>query len=331
MGAYYSSDIERSKYYQDNIHKSLRRRQPIQEINNKMAWSFILIASSGLLLLYFFVEYIFIFILIIFCFGSINGLSTIFTHGIDTFFPQFQLHEYYIKYIDLKFTLSDIFGIIPSFIISIIWYFTRSISKYNSISLLLQNIMCCGLLMILQRTIRLTNLKIATILLSTAFFYDIFWVFISPLFFKSSVMVKVATYQHKGNINDTLPVILQFPRINDIFHSPMILGLGDIALPGLLISYLLRFDYNMKFQSFYKNGYSIPSICGYAIGMLLTDINLIIMQKGQPALLFLVPCTLGTTLYLSYKRKHFKYLWNGTHQHQHKYTNLLKSSELQKD
>ena len=38
--------------------------------------------------------------------------------------------------------------------------------------------------------IRLSNIKVATLLLSMAFAYDIFFVFISPYFFSQSVMVK---------------------------------------------------------------------------------------------------------------------------------------------
>eukprot|EP00483_Globobulimina_turgida_P009886 UN09905 len=150
-------------------------------------------------------------------------------------------------------------------------------------------------------------------------------------------MVSVATYQHNDNSNDTLPVVLKFPRLNDIFHSPMILGLGDIALPGLLISYLLRFDYQNKIDIMpcmdnIKNGYFLTSLIGYFVGMLLTDINLIVMQSGQPALLFLVPCTLGVTAIIAYKRGHFKRIWNGVSS-QYKPTNgkaqefLLKSQK----
>jgi signal peptide peptidase-like protein 2B len=39
---------------------------------------------------------------------------------------------------------------------------------------------------------RLPNIRVATILLCCAFFYDIFWVFISPLIFKQSVMIAVS-------------------------------------------------------------------------------------------------------------------------------------------
>lgn len=306
LGAWYSSDAERAKMYCSNNNRMrLRRRAPIQEIDKTMAWSFILVASTGLLTLYFFVSKIFIIIVIVFCIGATNGLSTIFSHLIDYFIPRLQNIEYNIHRLDLQFTLSDLIGFIPAGFLSIIWFLTRR----NNYAWILQNIMCIGLLLALQRTVRLTNIKIASILLGTAFFYDIFWVFLSPYFFSSSVMVSVATYQHGGNDKDTLPVVLKIPRLDDIFHSPMILGLGDIALPGLFISYLLRYDY-LNNVGINWNGYFLPALIGYAIGMLLTDINLILMRHGQPALLFLVPSTLGLTILLSYKRGHFKNLWN---------------------
>merc|ERR1712014_324364 len=91
----------------------------------------------------------------------------------------------------------------------------------------------------------------------------------------------------------------------------MILGLGDVALPGLLVSYLLRFDYLSKFGMSWTKGYFLPSLAGYCIGMCATDLNLILMRSGQPALLFLVPGTLGLTAVLAYRRGHLEYLWNG--------------------
>ncbi|CAI8583157.1 unnamed protein product [Vicia faba] len=44
---------------------------------------------------------------------------------------------------------------------------------------------CTGILQLAQ----LPNIKVATVLLSYAFAYDIFWVFISPLIFHESVMI----------------------------------------------------------------------------------------------------------------------------------------------
>jgi len=43
------------------------------------------------------------------------------------------------------------------------------------------------------QVIKLNSLNVAAILLLVAFFYDIFFVFISPLVFSKSVMITVAT------------------------------------------------------------------------------------------------------------------------------------------
>lgn len=44
-----------------------------------------------------------------------------------------------------------------------------------------------------SQTMFSTVFQVAAALLGMAFFYDIFWVFISPLFFKKSVMITVST------------------------------------------------------------------------------------------------------------------------------------------
>ncbi|MCI29197.1 signal peptide peptidase-like 5-like, partial [Trifolium medium] len=46
----------------------------------------------------------------------------------------------------------------------------------------------CLIITVLQLA-QLPNIKVATVLLSCAFAYDIFWVFISPLIFHESVMI----------------------------------------------------------------------------------------------------------------------------------------------
>jgi len=39
---------------------------------------------------------------------------------------------------------------------------------------------------------------------------------------------------------------------------------------------------------------------------------LLILQMGQPALLYLVPCTLIPAVFLGWRRKELKNLWTGT-------------------
>lgn len=56
--------------------------------------------------------------------------------------------------------------------------------------------------------IRVGSLRIASCLLSMMFVYDIFWVFLSGLIFKQSVMVAVAT----GGGGESLPMLFLIPH-----------------------------------------------------------------------------------------------------------------------
>ena len=67
------------------------------------------------------------------------------------------------------------------------------------------------------KVLRLPSLRICTILLSALFFYDIFFVFITPLFMSGkSVMVEVAT----GHSSDEqLPMVKNPQEIIDLSNS----------------------------------------------------------------------------------------------------------------
>merc|ERR1719469_703974 len=104
-------------------------------------------------------------------------------------------------------------------------------------------------------------------------------------------------------------MLLRIPAVGDAFGSDRLLGFGDIALPGLLISYLRRHD--LLSRRPLKAGYFVPALVGYFVGLNLTIAALCIMRMGQLALLYLVPCTLGTTLILAKVRGESNLLWEG--------------------
>jgi signal peptide peptidase-like protein 2B len=57
--------------------------------------------------------------------------------------------------------------------------------------------------------------------------------------------------------------------------------------------------------------YFVPLVIAYAVGLLMANAAVYLMQMGQPALLYLVPCTLGTMIYLGWKREELRALWEG--------------------
>ena len=138
---------------------------------------------------------------------------------------------------------------------------------------------------------------------------QIYFVFISPLLFSESVMIKVAT---GGNTGEVLPMLLKIPRLNDALGGYSMLGLGDVALPGLFVSFLLRFDYMKRAQSVWRS-YCFIATVAYACGLVATYVGLALMRSGQPALLYLVPALLGSTVFVAWRRNEFNELWVGPH------------------
>ena len=167
----------------------------------------------------------------------------------------------------------------------------------------------------------------ATLLLSLLFFYDIYFVFYTPL------MVTVAT-------SLDVPIKLLFPRPlpagSDKRYALAMLGLGDVVLPGIMIALSLRFDFwrwcearrlasikgldeatakatplpkyikptgtwgerawNCAMSDLggvFPKTYFYSSIVGYIVGMLATLVVMHVFNHAQPALLYLVPTVLG--------------------------------------
>ncbi len=50
---------------------------------------------------------------------------------------------------------------------------------------------------------------------------------------------------------------------------------------------------------------------GYAVGLLLANVCAVLMNYGQPALLYLVPCTLGSLALVGYFDGDLQVLWDG--------------------
>ncbi|CAI9775723.1 unnamed protein product [Fraxinus pennsylvanica] len=109
---------------------------------------------------------------------------------------------------------------------------------------------CSGFFLIIQgialiitvlQIVRIPNLKVGTVLLSCAFIYDIFWVFVSKKLFHESVMIVVARGDRSGE--DGIPMLLKIQRLFDPWGGYSIIGFGDILLPGLLVAFSLRFDW----------------------------------------------------------------------------------------
>eukprot|EP00591_Stephanopyxis_turris_P012612 CAMPEP_0195509108 /NCGR_PEP_ID=MMETSP0794_2-20130614/2133_1 /TAXON_ID=515487 /ORGANISM="Stephanopyxis turris, Strain CCMP 815" /LENGTH=685 /DNA_ID=CAMNT_0040636243 /DNA_START=250 /DNA_END=2307 /DNA_ORIENTATION=- len=256
-------------------------------------------------------------------------------------------------FLDEPVTLVNIFALITSYGIGITWIIVGFTASDPSIILfywVLQDIMGACMCITFLGLIRLNSIKVASILLTAAFFYDIFFVFITPYFFQKSIMITVATsggpptadptwcekYPSDADCQggDPLPMLFTIPRLGDYQGGASLLGLGDVVLPGLLLSLACRLDCAKRVvglssggrgictspisntstpccKSGVCSGYFYPVLVAYAVGLMLANMAVYLMKMGQPALLYLVPCCLGTMCFIAWSKGEMRDLWEG--------------------
>lgn len=210
--------------------------------------------------------------------------------------------------VDALFLLCFTISIVPG----ITYYFT----KYYQ----LNNLMGIAFCLFGIENIMLGSFKVGFILLSLLFFYDIYWVFFTP------VMVTVAK-------NLEGPIKLMFPKMFD-WSEPKdfnMIGLGDIVIPGIFVALMLRYDYLRTLARCRKEMRTVEedvnknavvlfncrnfrtfiwTFVGYTLGILTTLAIMNFFMKAQPALLYLVPgCLVGSMLTALFSRG-FNDLWN---------------------
>jgi len=273
---------------------------------------FVIVGSLVLILFFYFFNIIYYFLLIIVTLVSFVSLFFVLSTGVDNVFERagwgaksFKLSVLPV----IHYSIVVLSLLCISFIV--LWIVTGYWLVVNCLA------WCIGVTQL--SLLKLPNLKIAVLLLSAFLLYDVFWVFISPYIFGESVMVAVATKMPVSS----LPMTLSMPHILDS-NSYSLLGLGDIVLPGLFVCYTYGVDKSI--QSIVNNeiidlptiptkipkvSYFIIALLGYTVGFACTLVSFVVMQKGQPALLYLVPCTLIPISIAAYFQDHIKLMWSG--------------------
>ncbi|XP_069505708.1 signal peptide peptidase-like 2B isoform X2 [Ambystoma mexicanum] len=248
---------------------------------------FVVMCCSMLVLLYFFYDQLVYVTISIFCLAASIGLySCLCPFARRLPFGKCRIPDnnlpYFHKRPQVRMLLLAVFCIS----VSVVWGVFRNEDQWAWI---LQDILGISFCLYMLKTIRLPTFKACTLLLVVLFIYDVFFVFITPFLTKTgeSIMVEVAAGPSNSNTHEKLPMVLKVPRLN---FSPLalcgrqfsLLGFGDILVPA------------------------------YGIGLLVTFVALALMQMGQPALLYLVPCTLITSFAVALWRKEFTMFWTGS-------------------
>ncbi|KAM0931270.1 hypothetical protein ACQ4PT_000342 [Festuca glaucescens] len=272
----------------------------IVELEAKTAVLFIVVSSCVLLFLFFFTSIWSAWLLVImFCFSGLQGLHFVTSSLIVRVF----------KCGDAKVKLPLIgnvtvvtLAVLPVALFVVVMWATHQSSAFAWVG---QNLMGICMMILVLQIVQMPNIKVASALLISAFLYDIFWVFISPLIFKKSVMITVAKGTEEG---PSLPMVLKMPKEFDVWNGYDMIGFGDILFPGLLVAFSFRYD--RSHGKGLTDGYFLYVMIGYAFGLSFTYVGLYLMKSGQPALLYLVPCTLGTITLLGAQRGELSQLWN---------------------
>ncbi|VDC03596.1 unnamed protein product [Peniophora sp. CBMAI 1063] len=150
---------------------------------------------------------------------------------------------------------------------------------------------------------KLDSFKTGCILLSGLFLYDIWWVF------GTKVMVSVAT-------SLDVPIKLLWPKsFGDLSKGHMMLGLGDIVVPGVFVALALRYDHQRSLvhggdgRSFPKP-YFTAAVLAYVSGLATTMTVMHVFKAAQPALLYLSPACILSFVITAAARGEFKEAWS---------------------
>ncbi|CAH8475600.1 unnamed protein product [Schistosoma intercalatum] len=187
------------------------------------------------------------------------------------------------------------------------------------------------------------SVKVGTLLFTAFLIYDIFFVFITPLFISTastnvshssehiqltrtrrstahSFMEAVATGS-AGKSGELIPLsfrllINEHIEVNKHNTATMpytsLLGFGDAVIPGIFIQFLAFYDACWRIP-YYRH--FLGGILGYSLGFIVTIIMLNVTNVSQPALLYLCPFTLLVTFIVVIVcdgLNEWKLMWSGS-------------------
>lgn len=205
-----------------------------EEVSWMQALTFPVIASVSLLSLYFFFSYLQYILVVMLTMGSASALYQLLQFIINS-----RIESRWNSWLAGTATIA----VVTHWLMTGHW--------------LTHDILCVALCVLFIHTLRFPSFKIVVACLSLLLVYDAFWVFCSEYIFEKNVMVTVAVQKASNPIRDAasvagvpetvlhffpttveLPLKLIFP----VHGRNMMLGLGDVALPGAVVAFALRCD-----------------------------------------------------------------------------------------
>jgi len=245
-------------------------------IDEKMAYYYPLILSVSLLTIYFIIKYA----------GSYKRII--------------------LKVLFFISITSSLINILPFdktfiFLLSLLWFMFdyNTSNQHQELKIYINNVIAILVALSSMKMMDITNTKTAIILLIGLFLFDIFWVFGSKKIiqnFENDTELStpvLPTNSKSVSVMETVALNVDSPILLTYFNNspdkPMILGLGDIIIPGLFIKTLVNLP-------IYYN----TSILSYVFGLVSAIYYAVTTEKGQPALLYIVPALVVPTVARAY-------------------------------
>ena len=280
------------------IHIDLKEIKEINEMTEIPWWYgffFVIVGSGVLLLIFFFFEYI----------NYILQGLVFFQSFICLYYPI----KYYLKLILKKVNpelikkvictvkIYDIVSLVSSFGLVVIYFATRY--------WFMNNIIAFGLCFTILSLILMKSFRTCFVFLFSVFVYDTFWVFYSNKVFTGNVMEAAATRLILPIKIEMIVLFSQNPMKNCL-----LLGLGDIVIPGMVVKYCHRLDkYSIKNKG--KGGYFKLSLILYLISVCLAEIMMFVFSHGQPVLFYISPIFIVGLMVKAYCNKELGDFWKG--------------------
>uniref|UniRef100_A0A8C1HMR1 Signal peptide peptidase-like 2B n=1 Tax=Cyprinus carpio carpio TaxID=630221 RepID=A0A8C1HMR1_CYPCA len=311
VGGYWAGSRDIKKRYMKHKRDDGAEKQDEEtvDVTPIMICVFVVMCCSMLVLLYFFYDHLVYMTIATFCLASAVGLYSClwpFVRRIP--FGKCRIPENNLPYCHKRPQVRTLILSAFCIAVSVTWGVFRNEDQWAWI---LQDALGIAFCLYMLKTIRLPTFKVRC---EDDPFLLLVYIFVCySVQSGESIMVEVAAGPSDSSTHEKLPMVLKVPRLNS---SPLVLcdrpfsllGFGDILVPGLLVAYCHRFDILMQTSRIYFLACTI----GYGIGLLITFVALALMQMGQPALLYLVPCTLLTSLAVALWRKELPLFWTGS-------------------
>eukprot|EP00658_Telonema_sp_P-2_P024059 TRINITY_DN19655_c0_g1_i2.p1 TRINITY_DN19655_c0_g1~~TRINITY_DN19655_c0_g1_i2.p1 ORF type:complete len:288 (+),score=71.59 TRINITY_DN19655_c0_g1_i2:174-1037(+) len=201
-----------------------------QEFKATSALMFVAAASCGLMLMLYFAETFGRIVLVGICIVSCLALIFLVEPYLERCLPDSVLRSEFVVPVIGPLNCLTLVELPIGIATVTLWLMGRG----TELAWVLNNVLAFSISVLVIASVRVTNLKVASVLLLAMVGYDIFWVYISPYIFHKNVMLEVT------NTGYELPIQIKVPFFNG--NGESVIGLGDMVLPGLFSACLLRFD-----------------------------------------------------------------------------------------